>query len=97
MKTKENPLTGQGSGVKYNKQSQGNSLPAQRQCLLNYRGVYGSLTTIEVRRFLDIIHPALRVMELKWQGNRINDVIEVKKSHRVELPASPEAVANGAA
>jgi len=88
MTTKENPLTGQGSGVKYNKQSYGNSLPAQRQRLLNYLHNHGSITTIEARREIDVIHPAGRIMDLRkggWQIDTVwvEDITEQGKAHRV--------------
>jgi hypothetical protein len=88
MREKESPFTDQGLGAQIDTPSDSNSLPAQRQRLLNYLCGHGSLTTIEARRFLDIMHPAMRVLELKRQGHRIethwiNDVTEAGKSHRV--------------
>lgn len=89
MAEKESPFTGQGSGAKNNNsQSQGNSLPAQRQRLLGYLRRRGSITTIEARRELDIIHPAGRVQDLRKQGEPIDtiwveDFTEQGLPHRV--------------
>lgn len=88
MIQKENPFTGQGSGAKTIKQSEANSLPAQRQRLLDYLHINGSITTIEARRELDVIHPAGRVLDLRKAGKSIDtvwveDITEQGKAHRV--------------
>lgn len=88
MIQKENPFTGQGSGEKTIKQSEANSLPAQRQRILVYRHINGSITTIEARRELDVIHPAGRILDLRKTGETIDtvwveDITERGKAHRV--------------
>lgn len=72
------------------KQAESISLQAQQQRILNHLLSYGSLTTVEARRFLDIMHPAARVMELKRQGHPIethlvNALTECGKTHRVAI------------
>ena len=42
-----------------------NTLQAQRQRLLHYLQSHRSITTIEAREILDIMHPSGRIMELK--------------------------------
>lgn len=88
MIKKENPFTGQDQGQKNIKQSEANSLPAQRQRLLDYLHINGSITTIEARRVLDVIHPAGRVLDLRKAGKSIDtiwvvDINEQGKAHRV--------------
>jgi hypothetical protein len=51
-----------------------NSLPVQRQRLLDYLRAHGSITTIEARRSLDILHPQGRIKELRNQGYLIHMV-----------------------
>jgi hypothetical protein len=88
MTEKERLFSGQESATKNNNQSGSNSLPAQRQRLLNYLRNHGSITTIEARRELDVIHPAGRVLDLRKAGEPIDtvwveDITEQGKPHRV--------------
>lgn len=48
--------------------SNGNSLAAQRQCVIDaLRESVNGLTTIELREQFDVMMPAARVHELRWQ------------------------------
>ncbi|WP_081678682.1 helix-turn-helix domain-containing protein [Desulfocurvibacter africanus] len=64
-----------------------NSSEAQRTRILEH--LYSaSLTTLEARRLLDVLHPAARVMELRRAGYRIvthwtEDITPEGKPHRV--------------
>lgn len=44
---------------------------SQRQCLVAAFELYPILTTVEIRDYLNILHPAGRVMELREQGCNI--------------------------
>ncbi|MBU4396472.1 MAG: helix-turn-helix domain-containing protein, partial [Proteobacteria bacterium] len=44
----------------------------QRAAILDHLSRYGTLTTLEARSGLDIMHPAARVMELRQQGKQID-------------------------
>lgn len=65
-----------------------NSAEAQRQRLIDHIRRHGSITTIEARRDLDILHPGGRVMELRKAGEpietiRVNSVTAAGKVHNV--------------
>lgn len=65
-----------------------NSLAGQRQRLLAYLKNNRSITTLEARHKLDIMHPAGRIKELKEQGYNIIthwriDTTPEEKQHRV--------------
>ena len=65
-----------------------NSLAGQRQRLLAYLKNNRSITTLEARHKLDIMHPAGRIKELKEQGYNIitnwrTDTTPEEKPHRV--------------
>lgn len=48
--------------------SHGNSLAAQRQCVIDaLREASQGLTTIELRERFDVMMPAARVHELRWE------------------------------
>jgi len=68
----------------------GNSASTQRQLLAEALRQCASLTTLEARRFLDILHPAARAMELRRQGLDIIThwlivITEAGAKHRVGL------------
>ena len=52
----------------------GNSASRQRGRLLQTLSVFGSVTTVEATRFLDIIDPRARVCELRKRGYQITTV-----------------------
>jgi len=65
-----------------------NSLAGQRQRLLAYLKNNRSITTLEARHKIDIMHPAGRIKELKEQGYNIItnwriDTTPEEKPHRV--------------
>jgi hypothetical protein len=65
-----------------------NSLANQRQRLLNYLKQNRSITTLEARHKLDIMHPSGRIKELKEDGYYIVtnwriDTTPEGKTHRV--------------
>ncbi len=51
-----------------------NDAAAQRSRVLTYLRRHGSLSTLDARHRLDCLHPAARVMELRWQGYDIATV-----------------------
>jgi hypothetical protein len=66
----------------------GNSKAAQCVRILEALHVLGSVTTVECSRYLDVVHPPRRVMELRGAGNSITtawhtDYIEAGEPHRV--------------
>lgn len=71
------------------KMQKSNSLDAQRNRLLEHLKAFGSGTTIELRRDLDVMMPAARVHELRHQfGKNITTIwtrqqTESGKLHRV--------------
>lgn len=69
-------------------QTHSNSLECQRQRLLKYLQQNRSITTLEARHKLDIMHPSGRVKELKELGHNIIanwrlDSTPEGKTHRV--------------
>lgn len=55
-----------------------NSAKSQRARLLNYLRNYQSVSTIEAREKLDVMHPAARIMELINQGHVIHMIRNVE-------------------
>lgn len=51
-----------------------NLKPIQRRRLLNHLRENGSVTTIQARKELDILHPAGRIKELRADGHAIHMV-----------------------
>jgi len=84
------------------KQLSGNSARRQRQRLLAAMLEFGSVTTVDATRFLDIIDPRARIFELRRQGYRISTmpvaratecgVVHVVGSYLL-LSSSPQASA----
>lgn len=52
----------------------GNSAASQRQRILNHLKTIGPLNTLQARHKLDVMHPAMRVLELKKLGHDIDTV-----------------------
>jgi len=74
--------------VNTTQQRYSNSLASQRQRLLNYLKQNRSITTLEARHILDIMHPSGRIKELKESGYNIVtnwrvDTTPEGKDHRV--------------
>jgi hypothetical protein len=66
----------------------GNAASAQRARLLAALRHLSSITTLEARRTLDVLHPAARIQELREAGHNIatiwtRDVTSEGHSHRV--------------
>lgn len=64
-----------------------NSAESQRQRILSWL-VQKPLTTLEARQYLDVMHPSMRILELKRAGHEIqmvwvNDLSPAGKVHRV--------------
>lgn len=53
-----------------------NSTQNQRTKLLDYLIEYGSITTAEARKILDVMSPAPRIMELKARGYSIVTLVD---------------------
>lgn len=65
-----------------------NSLKHQREAILSYLRAHGSMTTLEARRNLDVLHPAGRIAELRRSGLEIDlvwvdDLSENGRPHKV--------------
>lgn len=52
----------------------GNSADSQRSRILEWFRTCSTLTTLQARQQLDVMHPAARVQELKSQGYKIDTV-----------------------
>lgn len=68
--------------------STSNSAAAQRSRLLDYLLRKANITTLEARKNLDVLHPAMRILELRAEGHRIDTVwthqaTDCGKVHRV--------------
>ncbi|MHB1292600.1 MAG: helix-turn-helix domain-containing protein [Sulfuricella sp.] len=66
----------------------GNSADSQRSRILEWFRTCNTLTTLQARQQLDVMHPAARVQELKSLGYRIDtvwttDTTQEGKAHRV--------------
>ncbi|WP_343654541.1 helix-turn-helix domain-containing protein [Paraburkholderia caribensis] len=55
-------------------QSIGNDAEAQRGRVLEFLRRHGSLSTLDARHLIDVLHPAARVMELRRNGYEIATV-----------------------
>ncbi|WP_081723352.1 helix-turn-helix domain-containing protein [Paraburkholderia mimosarum] len=51
-----------------------NDAAAQRSRVLDFLRRYGSLSTLDARHLIDVMHPAARVMELRRVGHEIATV-----------------------
>lgn len=65
-----------------------NSASSQRARILNYLRTKGSMTTLQARHYLDVMHPAARCQELRHKGHPIettwiDDVTPEGNLHRV--------------
>lgn len=68
----------------------GNGVYSQRQRIMDALRLFGAVSTVECARYLDIIHPPRRVMELRERGAAIvthwrTEYTEFGKPHRVGL------------
>lgn len=68
----------------------GNSAQNQRERILEALRTHGAITTIEMRKHLDVMSPAPRIMELRRMGKRIathwvRQATDGGKVHRVAL------------
>lgn len=66
----------------------GNTAAAQRARLLDYLYRHDTVTTLDARANLDVLHPAMRVLELRRAGHHIDTVwvhqsTQCGKLHRV--------------
>lgn len=71
MSERDNNFDGASSRPETQGNSTHNSLKSQRARLLSYLRKHKSISTIEAREKLDVMHPAARIMELKSQGHDI--------------------------
>jgi len=55
----------------------------QRFVILAYLKINGSMTTLQARQELDVMHPAARVQELREKGNNITTHWKVTQGHRI--------------
>lgn len=58
-----------------------NSAAAQRMRILTHRHEHGRLSTIEAREDLDVLRPAMRVLELRVQGHSILTLWPREETH----------------
>ena len=63
----------------------------QRTIILTYLQAHGSLTTLEARNQLFIMHPAARVQELREQGK---EIVTVRVDRIAKYLLSASEVAN---
>jgi len=68
----------------------GNSARCQRDRIMQALRLYGSVTTIEMRKHLDVMSPAPRILELRHTGKPIvtkwvRQATDSGKIHRVGL------------
>jgi len=56
----------------------GNSAETQRERVMDALQALGTLSTVEARRHLDVMHPAQRVLELRSLGAEIETVWSVE-------------------
>lgn len=59
----------------------GNDFNVQRQKILRALKSLGSISTIEARSHLDVMHPAMRVFELKESGIKIDKEMVRQPDH----------------
>ena len=57
--------------IKSQRQFSGINAAAQRNRVLEFLRSHGSLSTIDARHLIDVMHPAARVMELRRAGHAI--------------------------
>lgn len=87
--TKENaPARARAESKTDNSHHNGNSTDSQRSRILGWFRTCSTLTTLQARQLLDVMHPAARVQELKGLGLKIDtvwttDTTPEGKAHRV--------------
>ena len=62
------------AGTACEQQFTGNSAAEQRARVLHYLQTNRSISTLEARHVIDVMHPAARVMELRKLGNDIQTI-----------------------
>lgn len=67
-----------------------NSTASQRARILNHLQTVGALTTLQARHELDVMHPGMRICELRKRGKHIitawvDDITPEGHLHRVAL------------
>lgn len=72
------------------RRQRGNSAKNQRDRIMEGLKTHRALTTIDMRRYLDVMSPASRILELKRAGESIekkwvNQATDCGKIHRVGL------------
>ncbi|MEI6270530.1 MAG: helix-turn-helix domain-containing protein [Methylococcaceae bacterium] len=55
----------------------------QRFVILAYLKINGSMTTLQARQELDVMHPAARVQELREKGHNIMTHRTIAEGHRI--------------
>lgn len=60
--------------IKSQPQFNGNDAATQRHRILDFLRQHGSLSTLDARHMIDVMHPAARVMELRGAGHQITTV-----------------------
>lgn len=60
--------------IRSQSQFSGNNAAAQRGRVLEYPRHHGSLSTLDARHLIDVMHPAARIMELRRAGHSITTV-----------------------
>ena len=90
----------QTASTKYPLNNTSNSISAQRARLLDFLSHQSSITTLDARKLLDVLHPAMRILELRSLGFRIDTVwvkqeTECGKLHRVAKYVLVDGVAHG--
>jgi len=60
--------------IKSQSQSGRNDAAAQRSRVFEYLRLHGSLSTLDARHLIDVMHPAARIMELRQAGHSITTV-----------------------
>lgn len=87
--TKENaPARARAESNADNGHHNDNSAHSQRSLILEWFRTCNTLTTLQARQQLDVMHPAARVQELKSRGSKIvtvwtTDTTPEGKAHRV--------------
>lgn len=74
MTQKQKAATQKSAAQKILKPQYSNGAAAQRSRVLDFLRRYGSLSTLDARHLIDVMHPAARVMELRRIGHEIATV-----------------------
>jgi Helix-turn-helix domain len=71
MAQNKKAATREGAAQSKSRSKYSNDAASQRSRLLEFLRKRGSLSTIDARHLIDVMHPAARVMELRRQGHDI--------------------------